>query len=155
MVPVDVYDLVYSFSVVHHTPQPGRVAEQMRHYLKPGGTAKVMVYHRSSWKVLWILIGYGRGQFWKLPELVPTYSEAQTGCPVTYTYTRNEGRLLLEEHGFQVTDVQVDHIFPYRAADYVQYRYVKEWYFRWMPKTLFHALERRFGWHLCLTARAV
>lgn len=155
VVPLNVYDLVYSFGVLHHTPQPGRVAEQIRRYLQPGGTAKVMVYHRYSWKVLWILVGYGRGQFWKLPELVATYSEAQTGCPVTYTYTRKQGRRLLEDHGFRVVDIFVDHIFPYRICEYAQYRYIWEWYFRWLPKPFFRWLERRLGWHLCITAEAV
>ncbi|MGC8960611.1 MAG: hypothetical protein ACP5OO_12685, partial [Chloroflexia bacterium] len=53
-----------------------------------------------------------------------------------------------------VTEMWVDHIFPYRIPDYVQYRYVKVWYFRWMPKPLFRWLERYFGWHLCVTACA-
>ena len=48
----------------------------------------------------------------------------------------------------------MDHIFPYRIADYVQYRYIKVWYFRWMPQRLFRALEKFAGWHLCLTAVA-
>jgi len=113
-----------------------------------------MVYHRRSWKVLGILLGEGRGRFWKLPELVARNSEAQTGCPITYTYSRREGRALIERHGFRVREIRVDHIFPYRIKDYVQYRYVKEFYFRWMPRPLFRALERRLGWHLCLTAEA-
>jgi len=33
----------------------------------------------------------------------------------------------------------------------VQYRYVKVWYFRWMPKWIFRTLERMAGWHLLLT----
>ncbi len=67
---------------------------------------KIMVYHRRSWKVAWILAREGKGQFWKLQDVVAKNSEAQTGCPVTYTYTRREGRQLLERHGFRVTDVQ-------------------------------------------------
>jgi hypothetical protein len=51
-----------------------------------------MVYHRRSYKVAWILLTEGKGQFWKLQDLVAKNSEAQTGCPVTYTYTRREGR---------------------------------------------------------------
>ncbi|MFA0733433.1 MAG: hypothetical protein HZLCBSQH_002065 [Candidatus Fervidibacterota bacterium] len=82
------------------------------------------------------------------------YSEAQTGCPVTYTFTKREIRNLLERYGFRVTEIWVDHIFPYRIPDYVQYRYVKVWYFRWMPYPLFRWLERHFGWHLCVTAVA-
>jgi 2-polyprenyl-3-methyl-5-hydroxy-6-metoxy-1,4-benzoquinol methylase len=154
LVPVETYDLIYSFGVIHHTPHPERVLEQVKRYARPGSTVKIMVYHRRSWKVLGILLGEGKGQFWKLNELVAKNSEAQTGCPITYTYSRREGRELLERHGFRVREAAVEHIFPYRIKDYVQYRYVREFYFRWMPPGLFHALERRLGWHLCLTAEA-
>ena len=152
--PVEPYDLVYSFGVIHHTPHPGRVLDEIRKYVTPQSTVKIMVYNRWSWKVLWILFVYGKGQFWKLDRLIATYSEAQTGCPVTYSYSRRAGRQWLEAHGFQTTDVAVDHIFPYSIPEYVQYRYKVLWYFRWMPKPLFRALERAFGWHLCLTAKA-
>jgi len=129
-VPIESYDLIYSFGVIHHTPHPERVIEQMRYYINPNSVIKLMVYHRYAWKVLWILLTYGKGKFWRLDELVAQHSEAQTGCPVTYTFSRGEIRSLLEHHGFQVTEMWVDHIFPYRIPDYVQYRYVKVWYFR-------------------------
>jgi hypothetical protein len=74
---------------------------------------------------------------------------------VTYAYGREEARRLLARQGFRATEIAVDHVFPYRIADYVSYRYVKEWYFRWMPDRLFRAFERRFGWHLLLTAEAI
>jgi 2-polyprenyl-3-methyl-5-hydroxy-6-metoxy-1,4-benzoquinol methylase len=147
------YDLVYSFGVIHHTPHPERVMEEIRKFTGPGSTLKIMVYNRWSWKVLWILFAYGAGRFWKLDRLIADYSEAQTGCPVTYSYSRTSGRRFLEEHGFTPSDVFVDHIFSYRIPDYVQYRYKQVWCFRWMPRPLFRLLERAFGWHLCLTGR--
>jgi len=153
-VPKQTYDLIYSFGVIHHTPHPGRVLDQVRQYAAAGSTLKLMVYHCYSWKVLWIVLGYGGGQFWRAGELVARHSEAQTGCPVTYTYSRREARRLVEPRGFRVSDLFVDHIFPYRIADYVQYRYVKEWPWSWMPQPTFRWLEKRFGWHLCLTAEA-
>ena|SRR5215469_2285976 len=153
-VPVEAYDLIYSFGVIHHTPYPGKVVEEMRKFARPGTTVKIMVYHRRSWKVAAILANEGKGQLWKLRELVAKNSEAQTGCPITYTYTRREGRKLLEGCGFRVCKARVEHIFPYHIPDYIQYRYIKEWYFAWMPDSLFRGLEKQFGWHLCLTAEA-
>jgi 2-polyprenyl-3-methyl-5-hydroxy-6-metoxy-1,4-benzoquinol methylase len=152
-VPTEPYDLIYSFGVIHHTPHPERVVEQMHHYVRPGSTIKIMVYHRRSWKALWILLTYGKGRFWQLDQLITSHSEAQIGCPVTYTYSPQEAQRLL--NGLEIVDLWIDHIFPYRIPDYVQYRYVKVWYFRWMPKPLFRWLERHFGWHLCVTAKAV
>jgi len=147
------YDLVYSFGVVHHTPHPEHALAEIRKLLAPGGTLKLMVYHRRSWKVFSIIAGAGRGRFWKADELIARYSEAQTGCPVTFAYTRRAGKELVEHAGFQVEEVSVDHVFPYRIRDYVEYRYVREPYFRWMPEPLFRAFERRCGWHLLITAR--
>ncbi len=155
VVPPEPFDLVYSFGVIHHTPHPERVLEQLRKYVQAGSTVKIMVYHRYSWKVLWILMTYGKCQFWRLAELVARYSEAETGCPVTYSYSKSELRGLMERSGFRVKRIRAEHIFPYRIRDYVQYRYIKEWYFRWLPETVFHALETLLGWHLCVTAEAI
>jgi 2-polyprenyl-3-methyl-5-hydroxy-6-metoxy-1,4-benzoquinol methylase len=153
VVPVAPFDLVYSFGVIHHTPHPEQVIEQIKHFVKPGGTLKLMVYHRYSWKVLGILLIYGKGAFWKLDELVARHSEAQTGCPITYTYSKQAIRELLMLNGFEITDISVDHIFPYMIEDYVHYRYNKVCYFRYLPKSAFQWLEHHFGWHLCVTAR--
>jgi len=155
VVPPQTFDLIYSFGVIHHTPHPERVLEQLGSYSRPGTTVKFMVYNRHSWKVFWILLTYRKCQFWRLKELIARYSEAETGCPVTYSYSRRELRELMERHGFRVKRVQIEHIFPYRIRDYVQYRYIREWYFRWMPEPLFHILERMLGWHLCVTAEVI
>src|SRR5205823_12401783 len=105
-VPPNTYDLSYSLGSNHDTPHPDGVLEQLRLYARPGTTVNVMVYHRRSWEVAWILVTEGKGQFWKLRDMVAKSSEAQAGCPVTYTYTRREGRQLLERHRFRVMDVR-------------------------------------------------
>lgn len=152
-VPAEEYDLIFSFGVIHHSPHPEKILKELQAYLAPKGLLKIMVYYRYSWKAIWILFKYGRLQFWKLPQSVAKYSEAQTGCPITYTYSKKDADSLLNETGFKPLRMDVDHIFPYRIPDYVEYRYVKEWYFRWMPKWLFGALKKKLGWHLCLTAQ--
>jgi SAM-dependent methyltransferase len=150
IIPVQPYDLIYSFGVIHHTPHPQRVIEQFCRYCLPGTVLKVMVYHRYSWKALEILMRNGHGAFWKFSELIERHSEAQTGSPVTYSFTRRNARELLR--GFVVDSISVDHIFPYSIPDYIQYRYIRVWYFRLLPKSAFNWLEKTLGWHLCVTA---
>jgi 2-polyprenyl-3-methyl-5-hydroxy-6-metoxy-1,4-benzoquinol methylase len=153
VVPPGPFDLIYSFGVIHHTPHPDRVLEQLRSYCHPDTVLKVMVYHRYSWRVLSLLLTEAKGRFWNLAGVIARHSEAQSGCPVTYTYSRREASDILQRHGFRVQELFVDHIFPYRITDYVEYRYRKEWYFRMLPAVVFRWLERRLGWHLCMTAQ--
>jgi 2-polyprenyl-3-methyl-5-hydroxy-6-metoxy-1,4-benzoquinol methylase len=148
------YDLVYSFGVIHHTPRPDHALREIHALLAPGGTLKLMVYHRRSWKTLSILAVQGHGRFWRIDDLIAEHSEAETGCPVTFAFTRRGARELVEGTGFRVHDLRVDHVFPYRVRDYVEYRYVKEPHLRWMPERVFRAFERRFGWHVLVTAEA-
>ena len=152
-VPTEPYDLIYSFGVLHHTPDPKRTLDQLRFYCHPETVVKLMFYHRYAWKVLGILLTHGNGRFWKLSELVARYSETQEGCLVTYIFSRNQLKALLRQYGFIATDLRVDHIFPYSIPEYRQYRYVKVWYFRWIPRPVFRWLERHCGWHLCVTAK--
>lgn len=152
-IPAQKYDLVYSFGVIHHSPHPEKIIGQIRDYfIHPGSTLKLMVYYRYSWKVFWMLI-QEKGQFWKLDKIIARHSEAQTGCPVTYSYTRKTIKDLIGEN-FDIEENYVEHIFPYRIPEYVKYEYVKEWYWRMLPENVFLRLEKTFGWHLCVTAKA-
>lgn len=150
VVPVEEYDLVYSFGVIHHTPHPQDAIGQIRKYMGPQSVFKMMVYNRYSWKVGWILAKFGKGAFWKLDDLIARYSEAQTGCPVTYSYSRRSVRKLLQ--GFRVQKAFVDHIFAYSIPEYKRHEYRKVWYFRLLPDRAFRQLEKSFGWHLCVEA---
>jgi len=153
-VPVEPFDLIYAFGVIHHSPRPERILAQLRLYLAPAGTLKLMVYHRDSWKVAAIVFGPGRGRFWRSRELISRYSEAQPGCPVTHVYGRRQVARLIEGSGFRISEMRIDHIFSYRIPDYLEYRYVKQWYFNCVPGAFFRRLERIAGWHLLVTAHA-
>jgi hypothetical protein len=124
----------------------------MLSFLTPGGTLKLMVYHRYSWKVCSVVMGYGRGAYWDVDRIIAQYSEAQEGCPVTYAYTKRQLQALIEGAGCRIQELFVDHIFPWRIPAYVQYRYEKVWHLRILPRPIFRWLETHFGWHLCVTA---
>jgi len=150
-VPVEVYDLIWSFGVIHHSPNPEKIVEQIKKYMGLGSEFRVMVYNKWSWKVFWILMGYGKGQFWKINELIPKYSEAVEGCPRTLAYSKKTVKKLL--NGFKIKDIFVDHIFPYKIEAYKKHYYEKIGYFRWMPDKFFRLMEKFIGWHLCVTAQ--
>ena len=42
------FDIVYSFSALHHTSSPERAVHEVWRVLKPGGVALIMLYHRHS-----------------------------------------------------------------------------------------------------------
>jgi len=132
------FDLIYSFGVIHHSPDPQRIVDCLPGLLNPGGEVRVMLYAKDSWKN--ILINAG----WDQPE-------AQNGCPQAVTYTDAEVRELF--HAFSDVDVKQDFIFPWNIEHYVKYEYVKQPWFEAMPDELFKIMEKALGWHLMIKAK--
>ena len=144
------FDLIWSFGVIHHSPNPKKIIGNIRKFMSRDAELRIMVYHKYSWKVFWVLMKFGKGAFWKLDELIARYSEAQLGCPVTYAYSKKEVKKLL--CGLKIKDIQIEHIFSYKFPEYKNNVYKKIWYFRWHPKRVFYWLEKKIGWHMCVTA---
>ena len=138
-VPVQPYDLVFTWGVIHHSPNPGRILQQARNYLAPGGILKVMVYASNSWKNFMIEAGYDQ-------------PEAQYGCPIAYTYTEQQ-LIDLIGTGFEIENITQDHIFPFQVEPYKRGEYLRQPWFDAMPNEMFRVLERKLGWHLMITAK--
>lgn len=149
--PVAPYDLIYSFGVIHHTSDPAKVFAEIEKYCHPQTEVRVMLYSKWSWKTFWIIMKYGQGRFWRAGELIRTYSEAQTGCPITGYYSFRDVERLMS--GFHIISIEKDHVFPFVIDKYVKYEYEYEWYFCWMPRMFFRWLERRLGWHTLIVAK--
>jgi len=145
------FDLIWTFGVVHHTPYPEKVIAEFTKLLAPGGELRIMVYSKVSYKLFFLMRETGDWDFSKMDALIANYSEAQTGCPVTYTYTFEELKELL--HEFDVTQIEKDHIFCWDIDEYKQYRYVKEECWRKVPEDLFRKLEKELGWHTLAIAK--
>lgn len=147
------FDLVFSFGVLHHTPNPAAALACLRQYLAPGSELRIMLYSRWSWKAIGIWLQHGHEYGWSLDEAVPAFSEAQSGCPITHVYSFEQIRGLLSSAGYKVTQMWKGHIFPYQVDQYIRYEYVREWYFRVMPRWLYQKLCRVLGWHTMVVAK--
>ncbi len=102
---------------------------------RPNSTVKIMVYNRWSWKVLWILFVYGKGQFWKTRPADRRHTPKPRPAARSLTAIRAAaGRQSARRSRLRVTETTVDHIFPYSIPEYVKYQYKQVWYFRWMPR---------------------
>jgi SAM-dependent methyltransferase len=53
------FDLVYSWGVIHHSPDTPAAVREIARVLQPGGRARVMIYHRRSLVGFMLWLRYG------------------------------------------------------------------------------------------------
>ena len=137
-VHIETYDLIYSFGVIHHSPHPEKIVSQIKKYMNENSVLKIMLYAKDSWKNYMIDAGLDQ-------------PEAQYGCPIANTYTKQDVVELLD--GYEVLSIEQDHIFPYQIEPYKKGKYIKQPWFDAMPIGMFETLEKNLGWHLLITAK--
>jgi ubiquinone/menaquinone biosynthesis C-methylase UbiE len=89
--PDDFFDLVYSWGVLHHTPDTPKAFEEVFRVLKRGGEARIMIYHKWSivGLMLWMRYALLRLRPWlALDHIYANYLES----PGTKAYTYSEAR---------------------------------------------------------------
>jgi SAM-dependent methyltransferase len=151
VVPPQPFDLVYSFGVIHHSPHPERIVEHVRGYMTAASELRLMVYARISYKLFSMMRDEGVWDMSRIDELIARNSEAQTGCPVTYSYTDESVRTLLA--GFRILELRQAHIFTWDLEAYKRYEYRKAAEWANVSDAELARLERELGWHLLVRAR--
>ena len=73
-------DHVYSFGVIHHSPNPDKIVEEMHRVLRGGGSFTVMLYNRNSINYYIEILFLRRLFKWCLvPKFMPRLISAVTG----------------------------------------------------------------------------
>lgn len=100
------FDIVYSWGVLHHSPDTRRCFAEVARVVRPGGLARIMVYHTWSpvGAMLWLRYGLGRGKPGR--SLADIYAE-HLESPGTKAFTRAEGEALCRDAGFASWSVRV------------------------------------------------
>jgi len=145
-----MFDIVYSYGVLHHSPDTAQCLREACRVLKPGGQALIMLYHHPSLTgfMLWLRYGLLRGK--SLRRVVYEHLES----PGTKTYTAKEARGLMA--GFEeVTMRQVfspGDLLLNRPSERFQsplYRLAWKVYPRWLARRF----GRKWGLFLLISAR--
>lgn len=84
--PDNVFDIVYSWGVLHHSPSPQRAFQEIARVLKPGGIARIMIYHKNSITGFLLWARYGLKNRLSLAETYSLYLES----PGTKAYSIKE-----------------------------------------------------------------
>jgi ubiquinone/menaquinone biosynthesis C-methylase UbiE len=126
------FGVVYSFGVLHHTPNLQAALDEVHRVLRPGGKAFLMLYSRYSLNRLvhvLLRIPYESPRDWK------------TDAPVTRVFSKREVQALL--HRFESLRIEKRYLFG------AGYRPVSDI----LPQSINDGLGRVLGWHWMIEAR--
>lgn len=99
--PDNSFDMVYSWGVLHHSPDTPRAFQEVARVLKPGGIARIMIYHKHSITGFLLWVRYGAKQNLSLAE---TYSQCLES-PGTKAYSIQEANDLCKKAG--LTNIKI------------------------------------------------
>src|SRR5579872_5821092 len=131
------FDRVYSWGVIHHTPDTARAAREILRVLRPGGRFCVMVYNRRSVVAAqaWLAYGLLRGR----PQRTITDVLAEhVESPGTKAYTSREAANLFAG----ARNVQIRTVPTAYDARISRRRFLPPWTLNLVPNRLgwFHVL---------------
>ena len=144
------FDIVYSYGVMHHSPDTPQCIREAWRVLKPGGALRVMIYHHPSLTgfMLWLRYGWLHGK--SLRQSVRDHLES----PGTKSYTQEEARAILQ--GFEHVELRQafspgDLLLNRPSARFRGWAYWMIW--RLYPRFLVRRFGKKLGLFLLISAR--
>lgn len=132
------FDLVYSWGVIHHTPNTAEAARELVRVCKPKGRVLIMIYHRWSLVALqlWLFYGLLRGKpFLSATQIISEHLES----PGTKVFTRQEAVSLFKH---QLKEIEIETILTRYDL-----RIGRRWF---LPRWLRKILPNRWGWFIVI-----
>ena len=143
------FDVVYSNGVLHHTPDTARAVREIHRVLRPGGLARVMLYHKGSlayWSQVILRYGIVHAEFLRgnSPEdIMSKHVEFNEGGgqPLVKVYSRRQARELFTM--FRDVKVHVEQLMRLELPVIG----------RLIPDGIFRNLQQSVGWNVIISAR--
>ena len=148
------FDYVFSFGVLHHTPDIKKSLDNIYKTLKKGGEAQIIVYNKHSifyWLNVvlsqWILKGGFLKRSLADQRSFIEYSESSER-PLVNVYSKKEISRLLINSGFKIRKA---HIRKLVHEDLIGIRFLGR-IFRFIPQKFLSFLGKKFGWYVSIRA---
>ena len=146
----NTFDLVYSYGVMHHSADTQRCIDEAWRVLKPGGEARLMLYHHPSLTGLMLWLRFGMLPRKTVRQTVYQHLES----PGTQSFTQPEVRSMLSR--FEETSIQQvfspgDLLLHKASARFSGPFYRALW--KLYPRFLVRAFAKNLGLFLLISAR--
>ncbi len=148
------FDLIYSFGVIHHTPEPKNIIKNMRAMIKEDGEIRIMLYSFCSYKAFNAMHETNQWSMVNMPQTIQHYAEAQDGCPVAHIYTFDDVEALLAPY-FKITKIWKEHLFIWNVEEYKKGNFVLSAPFEGIDDPMLKKLEKELGWHTLVYATPI
>ncbi len=140
-VPKINYDLIYSFGVIHHTPDMKKAFNEIYKIASKNTLIKIMLYAKNSYKNFML-------------DVTNYRYEAQKSCPVVYKVDQQDLQQIIQNK-FKIIDISQDFIFPYQIKPYKKNIYKKIKHFEYMPSKVFKRLSKKIGEHMLVCLKKI
>ena len=125
----DTFDIVYSFGVLHHTPDTQKSIDEVYRVLKPGGLAVIMLYNTASFNyVIHRILNAPFDGNWK------------DRCPIERSYYKSDIKKMF--NSFDTLSIDVEY-FMTTGFGIV---------WDMIPKPIHSFLGKKVGWHFVIKA---
>lgn len=144
----NTFDVVYSFGVLHHTPDTQKAIDEVYRVLKPGGKAIIALYHKYS--LFWISVilyemVFKRGFLKK--SLDQRLAEVELGGketnPLVKLFTKSQVKQMFKK--FKNIKIYTRH-----SEIRLSGRHIDKFLNSSMIKKLFEILSKKWGWYLII-----
>lgn len=142
------FDIIYSFGVLHHTPDIDKCLEEAFRVLKDNGSIIITIYHRySAFYLFSKLLADGFIKLWILKlgikglrSTIEFGADGKIIKPLVILYTKRKIKKIMKN--FHIKSIYIKHL---KRNHFWKFGFI-------LPNFIIKKLERFFGWYIIIKA---
>lgn len=149
----NLFDVVYSWGVLHHSPNTPKAISEVYRVLKPNGEAKIMIYHKWSLVGFMLWIRYALLNFKPWLTLNEIYSE-YLESPGTKAYSISQAKKMFSNFkDIKITTLLSPHDLLESDAGQRHRGFILKMAYKIWPRFFLRYFFKNFGLTMLITAK--